>query len=257
LLMPAPVPYEDTPSHPWQSGCLVPTPNTILNGNLVAVWGTINCPFPFPHTRPKVKGQFWASGPSGRSIILLEARDRSLPAGAFPGTVAATDQVAVWIDNELPTGVITSIGGITGCGDLRLSDFVGGSASIMGQAYDPPCDPSAPQQRPNDNFGSYSLTFKKDGEVAAFPIPALTPNTRVPNVWPGPPVGDGTLADWDIVGAIDHNGPPPVPPGKLARGTRCAYVISLVVTDTTHVGDSGSNHSTGPFTYAINVINDL
>lgn len=257
LLMPAPVPYEDTPSHPWQSGCLFPTPNTILNGNLVAVWGTVNCPFPFPHTRPKVKGQFWASGPSGRSVILLEARDRALPAGAFPGSVAATDQVAVWIDNEVPTGVITSIGGITGCGDLRLSDFVGAPASIQGQAYDPPCDPSAPQQRPNDNFGSYSLTFKKDGEITALPIPALTPNTRVPNVWPGPPAGDGTLADWDIVSAIDHNGPAPVPPGKLARGTRCAYVISLVVSDTTHVGDSGSNHSTGPFTYAINVINDL
>jgi hypothetical protein len=29
------------------------------------------------------------------------------------------------------------------------------------------------------------------------------------------------------------------------------------VSDTTHVSDSGNNHTAGPFTYAINVINDL
>lgn len=83
---------------------------------------------------------------------------------------------------------------------------------------------------------------------------------RVPNTWAATlPVGaEGTLASWDIVGALDGGaGPLPASSPKLLRGTRCAYVVSLMVTDTTHVGDSGSHHSSGPVLYAINVINNL
>ena len=255
-----PVVYADTPGHPWQSGCFpISTPNIILNGNLVAAWSTLSCAFPMPHTVPKVRPlPFWGSAPAnGRFVILLEARDRLLPAGPFPGSVAAVDQVAVWIDNQDPVGVITSIGGVTGCGDLHLKNYVGTTAEVRGIAYDPPIDATAPQQRPNDNFGAYSLTFQKNGGGSGS-IPAATPNLRVPNVWPGPPGGDGTLANWDIVTALD-GGAGPVPAGspKIPRGERCAYVITLVVTDTTHVGDSGNNHSTGPILYAINVINDI
>jgi hypothetical protein len=259
----AAVPYEDIPSHPWQSGCFpVTTPNTILNGDLVAFWSASNCTFlGSPYTVPKVRPvPFWVSNPlSGRFLILLEVRDRPLPAGGFPGTVAAKDQVAVWIDNHIPTATITSIGGVTGCGDLLLKPFVGTTAEIRGVAWDPPIDSSAPQQRPNDNFGSYSLDYKKDGETSSTGIPGATPNTRVPNVWPGPPPpgADGVLAHWDVVGALDYTGPPPTPAGKLARGERCAFVISLTVTDTTHVGDSGSHNTAGPFTYALTVINDI
>jgi hypothetical protein len=259
----AAVPYEDIPTHPWQSGCFPAiTPNTILNGDLVAFWSTSNCTFlGTPYTVPKVKPvPFWPSNPlSGRFLILLEVRDRLLPGGAFPGNFAAKDQVAVWIDNQVPIASITSIGGVTGCGDLRLKPFVGTTAKIRGVAWDPPIDPTAPQQRPNDNFGSYTLDYKKNGETVTFGIPGATPNTRVPNVWPGPlpPGADGVLANWDIVAALDYTGPPPTPPGKLARKERCAFVINVSVSDTTHVGDSGNHNTAGPFSYALNIINNI
>jgi len=258
----AAVPYEDTTAHPWQSGCFPTiTPNTILNGDLVAEWSVRNCTFlGIPYTVPKVNAKpNWASAPlNGRFVVFLEVRDRPV-GGAFPGAVAAKDQVAIWIDNQQPIGVITSIGGISGCGDLHLKDYVGTTAEIRGIAWDPPIDSAAPQQRPNENFGSYGLTYKKNGELTSAGIPGSTPNTRVPNIWPGPlaPGLDGQLALWDIIGDLDYTGPAPTPAGKLARGERCAYVISLTVEDTTHVGDSGNHNATGPFTYAINVINDI
>lgn len=264
LLLPTgAVVYDDIPAHPWQSGCFpVITPNIILNGNLVALWSSKTCHLGmFTYTTPKVLPvPFWNSNPlNGRYTLHLEVRDRALPAGPFPGSVAAVDQVTVWIDNQAPVGLLKSIGGITGCGDLHLKDYVGTTAEIVGVAWDPPIDPTAPQQKPNDNFGSYSMSFQKNGGGGgAIPVPPA-PQLRVPNIWPGPLGGAvGTLTDWDIVAALD-GGPGPLPAGspKLARGDRCAYVITLVVSDTTHVGDSGSHHTTGPILYAINVINDI
>ncbi len=255
--------YMDDPlTHPWQSGCLVATPNIILNGNLVAQWSSLACSLGIFHwIRPKVEAvPFWNSNPlNGRFVILLEVRDHLLPAGPFPGDVAAVEQVVVWIDNQTPIGLIKSIGGVTGCGDLHLKDYVGTTAEIVGVAWDPPIDPMAPQQKPNDNFGSYTLSFFKDGAGGgSIPVPPA-PQTRVPNIWPGPLGGAvGTLTAWDIVGALD-GGVGPLPPGspKLVRGDRCAYVIYLQVSDTTHVGDSGSHNGTGPIPYAINIINDI
>jgi hypothetical protein len=261
----APVAYDDSPAHPWQSGCLFAlTPNTILNGNLIAFWSTQPCTFlGAPYTVPKVqKLPFWNSAAlNGRFALLVEARDRLLPAGPFPGDFAAKDQVAVWIDNRSPIGELHSIGNVVGCGDLKLSDFAGSLAEIRGVAWDPPIDASAPQLRPNDNFGSYALAFQKNGApLASGGIPVATPGVRVPNVWAAslPAGAAGTLASWDIVGALDGGaGPLPANSPKLLRGTRCAYVVILTVSDTTHVGDSGDVHSTGPILYAVNVINDL
>ena len=196
-----------------------------------------------------------SSALNGRYVIHLEVRDSLVTPRTFPGSVAGVDQVAVWIDNQVPVGLIKSIGGISGCGDLHLKDYVGTTAAIIGHAYDPPIVATAPQQAPNDNFGGYSLGFQKNGGGGGS-ITALTPNLRVPNVWPGPPgAATGTLASWDIVTALD-GGTSPVP-GQLARGQRCAYVITLSVWHTTWVGDSHSNHSTGLILYAINVINDI
>jgi len=144
--------------------------------------------------------------------------------------------------------------------DLHLKDYLGTSAEILGVAWDPPIDPAAPQQRPNDNFGSYGLSFERNGDpLATGSIPGATPTTRVPNVWPVLPPGTfGTLANWDIVAALDGGaGPLPLHSPKILRGERCAYVVVLSVSDTTHVGDSGSNHSTGPILYALNIINDI
>jgi hypothetical protein len=266
-MLPAPVVYDDVPGHPWQSGCFpVITPNIILNGDLVAQWSVNNCPNPFPpppfFSVPKVKAiPFWDSNPrNGRYVIFLETRDTLVSPKTFPGSVAAVDQVVVWIDNRQPIGQIKSIGGITGCGDLHLKDYLGTTAEILGVAWDPPIDPGAPQKRPNDNFGSYSLFFERNGDpLATGVIPGATPTTRVPNVWPLLPPGTfGTLAHWDIVAALD-GGAGPLPPHspKILRGERCAYVVVLSVSDTTHVGDSGINHSTGPILYAINIINDI
>jgi len=266
----APVPYDDNPSHPWQSGCFPGiTTNVITNGDLVAFWSVNNCTFlGMPYTVPKVKPiPFWNSGTlNGRYVVLLEVRDRLLPAGPFPGDFAAKDQVAVWIDNRSPVAELHSIGGITGCGDLHLKDFVGTTAEIRGVAWDPPIDasidpdPITPKRRPNDNFGSYGMSFQKNGVVPPVSIPGATPTVRVPNIWASilPAGAEGTLANWDIVGALD-GGAGPLPPNspKIARGDRCAYVIALVVSDTTHVGDSGINHGFGPVLYAINVINDI
>jgi hypothetical protein len=259
-----PVPYDDIPGHPWQSGCFpVITPNIILNGDLVATWATLNCTFlNINYTVPKVLPvPFWDSSLlNGRFVILLEVRDRALPAGAFPGSVAGVDQVAVWIDNQVPIAQIKSIGGISGCGDLHLKDYVGTTAEILGVAWDPPIVGLVPPKKPDDNFGSYSMGFEKNGDpLASGGIPPATPNTRVPNIWPGPLGGAlGTLANWDIVAALDGGaGPLPLHSPKLVRGDRCAYVVTLTVSDTTHVGDSGTVHTTGPVLYAINVINDI
>lgn len=266
-MLPAPVVYDDVPGHPWQSGCFpVITPNIVLNGDLVAQWASDNCPNPFPpplfYAVPKVQPlPFWDStGRNGRYVILLETRDTLVSPKTFPGSVAAVDQVVVWIDNWEPTGQIKSIGGVTGCGDLHLKDYVGTTAEILGVAWDPPIDPAAPQQRPNDNFGSYSLSFERNGDpLAVGAIPGATPTTRVPNVWPVLPPGTfGTLANWDIVTALDGgSGPLPAHSPKILRGERCAYVVVMYVSDTTHVGDSGINHSTPPILYALNIINDI
>jgi len=263
LLPTGAVVYDDIPGHPWQSGCFpVMTPNIILNGDLVAAWGALSCSFMgFNYTEPKVLASpFWNSAPlNGRFVLHLEVRDSLVTPRTFPGTVAAVDQVTVWIDNQVPIGLIKSIGGISGCGDLHLKDFVGTTAEILGQAWDPPIDVTVAQQRPNDNFGSYSISFEKNGDPLATGTIVAGSTTRVPNIWPGPLLGAvGTLADWDIVAALD-GGPGPLPPHspKLARGDRCAYVVVMYVSDTTHVGDSGSNHTTGPILYALNIINDI
>ena len=258
-----PVIYDGTSAHPWQSGCLFATTNTIRNGNLVAFWSTDTCSFPpFTWSVPKVKPvPFWdSSGLNGRQVILLEVQDTSESAPG-PSVVAAVDQVVVWIDNQAIITSSTSIGALAPWVDLHLKDFVGTTAEVRGIAWDPPIDPTAPQQPPNDNFGSYSLSFQKDGGAGGG-IPALTPATRVPAVWPGPLAAgvDGTLALWDIVNALDASSPTPtlgIPAAaKLARNERCAYVIALSAQDTTHVGDSGSHHS-GFALYAINIINDV
>lgn len=259
-----PVVYDDNPSHPWTTICSTPvfvSPNVVLNGDLVAAWANYPCSVPLaPLT---VQGQFFNTqglGLNGRYVIILEVDDSLVSPKTFPGTNAGVDQVAAWIDNQWPTAQILSVGGLTGCGDLHLKDYVGTTAPILGVAWDPPIDSTAPQQRPNDNFGSYSLSVQKNGDPSTTTaIPAATPNTRVPNVWPTLPPGTfGTLANWDIATALD-GGSGPIPPGspKILRGQRCAFVVTLSVSDTTHVGDSGSVHTTGPVLYAVNVINDI
>jgi hypothetical protein len=258
----APVVYGDTPAHPWQSGCGTNlTDNTVRNGNLVVYWGKLWCKpaFGTKYSVDKVKQvPFWTTGTlNGRYVILLEVQDRAT-SGLTP-TGIYVDQAAVWIDNQIPTALITSIGGLAACHDLYLSAFEGTTCPVRGIAWDPPIDPDAPQIEPNDNFGEYEMTFKKNGGHGG-EIPEATPNLRVPNEWPERTSADGILANWDIVNALDRDSPTPTPGivelAKLERGERCAYVLTLRVHDATRVGDS-NNHHRATALYAINIINDL
>ncbi len=279
----APVIYDGTSTHPWQSGCFLgwPTPNTILNGDLVASWSTESCWSPIPphtYTVPKISSnEKWASGASGRYVLFLEVDEAPIVLPHSPVVPAGEDQIVVWIDNYPVTGALTQIGNVVGCGDLHLKDYVGTTAPVFGIAWDYPIDVTAAQQIPNDNFGSYALSYQKNGgSMRSFLASDYTPNgatagtpptVRVPNLWQAtaPTIAQAALlASWDIVTALD-GGAPPDPnnpcvatnPWQLPRGCRCAYVIELVASDTTWVGDGGDNHSTGPILFAINVINDI
>jgi hypothetical protein len=279
----APVVYDGSSAHPWSSGCFLgfPTPNTILNGDLVASWSTETCWMPPPphiYTVPKISSnQKWPSGASGRFLIFLEVDEAPLLPPGSPSVPAGEDQVAVWIDNYPVVGAITQIGSVIGCGDLHLKDYVGTTAAVMGIAWDYPIDVGAPQRLPNDNFGSYALGYQKNGgSPRSFLASDYNPNgvgagtapkVRVPNLWQAVPptlAQAQLLASWDIVTALD-GGPPPDPLNpcvatnawQLPRGCRCAYVITLNVGDTTWIGDGGDNHGTGTIMFAVNVINDI
>jgi hypothetical protein len=196
---------------------------------------------------PDLVEQYWGTLASGRYTLLLAVKD----------TAGNTfyDIQRVWVDNDGTTQLITSIGGLAPCEDLKLSAFKSGTCPIRGFAWDPPIDPAQPQAAPNDNFGGYGMSFQKNGGGSGS-IPVLTPGVRVPNDWPTLGVADGVLAEWDIVSALDGGSSVPAGSEKLARGTRCAYVIALGVNDRTLVGEGGSNHG-GTHLYALNIINDL
>jgi hypothetical protein len=280
----SPVVYDGTAIHPWSSGCFLgfPVPNTILNGDLVARWTTDNCwsPVPFPghsYTIPAISSnERWPSGASGRYLLFLEVDEGPIAAPHTPVVPAGEDQVVVWIDNQPVQATITQIGDVVGCGDLHLKDFYGNGGPnprcpVIGMAWDYPIDITAPQQVPNDNFGSYWLTYQQNGGspqnfLATDYAPNGTPGTptvRVPNLWqataPIMPAQAATLALWDIVTALDAGGPLPNPakPWQLPRGQRCAYVITLAATDTTLINDATDHNTKGPINFAINIINDI
>jgi len=276
----APVIYDGTAAHPWSTVCFLSlTPNWILNGDLVASWTVEHCPFPLPgHTVPTISTtQKWASGASGRYVIFLEVDEGPIVPPHTPVVPAGEDQVVVWIDNYPVVGKITQIGNVVGCGDLHLKDFVGTTCPVIGIAWDYPIDVTATQMIPNDNFGSYSLTYQQNGGSPRSFLPSdyapngaapgTPPTVRVPNLWQAVPPTSAqasTLALWDIVTALD-GGTAPDPtkpciaanPWQLPRGCRCAYVITLYVSDTTWVGDGGNHNAIGPIMFAINVINDI
>ena len=197
-------------------------------------------------TVPDLDERTW-SDPTGKYTLLLAIKD----------TMGRTyfDIQHVWLDADFPVALITSIGGLSGCLDLRLSDFKGKKCEIRGIAWDAAIRAAdavdaATAGHPNDNFTGYSLSFQKNGVGGGGSIPpAVAPPHRVPDIWSNAPapVADGVLAQWDIIAAIDGAGP-----HQLARGTRCAYNISLSVSDNTLRGSNSQG-----FNYAINIINDL
>lgn len=209
-------------------------------------WQLVDVNLLVPHVVPDIREKFWVEG-TGKYTLLLEVLD----------TAGNTyyDVQRVWVDNDQPHAQISQIGGLAPCQDLNLSDFVGATCTIEGIAWDPVIRDAEPPNRPNFNFDRYELGFQKNGAGSgSIPItPPQDPNVPVPNAWPGPPAA-GTLAEWDIVAALDGGASPA--PHQLARGERCAYVLTLGVWDRTLVGEGGIHHHT-PALYAVNIINDL
>jgi hypothetical protein len=275
-LIPVPVVYDGTSAHPFSSPCSVS--NIILGGNLVAEWEL--CTPPFPPGWGWIDQFNWGSSPNGRCVIFLEVDQYSIATPHTPMVLAGDDQVAVWIDNWTPVALITQVGNVTGCvGALHLKDYVGTTAPVNGIAWDFPIDITATQKMPNDNFGSYGMSYQKNGVPtgASFQPSDYTPNgtpagtsptVRVPNFWQAaaPTPGQAALlASWDVVGALD-GGPPadptqpcvpsPATPWQLPRGCQCAYIIFLSVVDTTLIDNSAGNNNK-QFWYPFNVINDI
>src|SRR6185436_17880759 len=129
---------------------------------------------------PDIVERTW-SDPTGKYTLLLAIKD----------TAGRTffDIQHVWLDADYPVALITSIGGLTGCLDLRLSDFVGKKCEIRGVAWDAAIraadavDATA-AGHPNDNFTGYSMGFQRNGTPGGGSIPpAVLPPHRVPDVW--------------------------------------------------------------------------
>jgi hypothetical protein len=272
-----PLPF-GTPAFPrWYTFLSISLPNFVLNGRLTRQWITdsvLATLFPTTyHTVQRTDELPWSTGTNnGRFTVRLRVKHDVLIGPPTPTPPELYDAATVWLDNRDIDGRITGMaiaggGALGACDELLLSQFVtpGGTkvnAEIDGRAWDPLILDSYPGTlKPNDNFGSYRLLFKKDGGGWN---PLATSITRVPNVLqatplPPLPAGTDTLASWDIVGALDA-GPAPSPPGdpspKLYRGDRCAYLIELYVHDTTHLGDSATPHQAWDY-WPFCIMNDL
>ncbi len=266
------VTYDDVPQHPYTWSCwiLIGMPNFITNGILTRKWHVGNCTLP-PHPLYYTDtDNDWNTSPlNGRYTVRVHEKHR--PLGLPTPVEELFDAATIWIDNRQIVAKIRKLK-ITGgasldvCGELALSQFVpsAGQTDIIGHAWDPLIldPPQAPATlEPNDNFSSYSMSFRKDGG-GTVAIPLANPNLPVPNirqVAEPPNVDTDVLATWDIIAALDAGplpgGLPPDPGEKIYRTQRCAYIIYLSVSDKSHVSDDGGHPGNDQFPFCI--VNDL
>ena len=267
-----PLPYSIADAnHPRTYWCWPSVlPNIVLNGKLTRIWTNHSCLL-FPpstyYTVRKTAESDWGTlglNLNGRYTIRLRVEHQPLGGGL---AMLLYDAATVWLDNHpiqvLLKGMAIAGGGpLAVCEELSLSQFLGTTAEIIGRAWDPLIVNTVPATEvPNNNFDFYQVSFRKAGGPSYVGI--TTSSTRVPNVLPAlpPPPGDvGTLANWDIVSALDA-GPPPdpyVPPPypKIYRGERCAYLIRLYATDTTRLSDGSDHHDEEDF-FPFCIVNDL
>jgi hypothetical protein len=274
----APLPFGD-PLHPRTYSFLAgQLPNYVLNGKLTRQWvlrSILQSLFPIIFANRWITEELpWnTSALNGRYTVRLRVQHQPIIGPPAPAPPEIYDTATVWMDNREIDGKITNMaiaggGGLGVCDELLLSHFVQNghkvNAEIMGRAWDPIIlDSYPPALRPNDNFNGYQLQFKKDGGVGWTNI--TNSPTRVPNIFQQSPLAalpadTGVLASWDIVGALDAGplpgGIPPDPYPKIYRTERCAYLIELYVSDTTHVGDSGSPHQLWDY-FPFCIVNDL
>lgn len=270
-----PLPYGDA-AHPYYWNCLFSFPNYTENGYLTRVWSADSC-FIAPATpKPMTVVTSWDTvTPDLNGRFTVRVHEKHKPVG-LPGPIEELfDAATVWLDNrnivvKLRRLKVTGApSALDACEELKLSQFQpGGQADIIGQAWDPLIlDPPAvpATEKPNDNFGSYSLQIKKDGG-GYVPLPiagtGIASNIRVPNVLqvaPPPQLDTDVLTVWDIVSFLDAGPapspyvPPPYP--KIYHGERCAYNIHLHATDITVVSDGTTHNGDDDFPFCI--VNDL
>jgi hypothetical protein len=274
------LPYGDA-AHPYWWNCFaINRQNYVTDGFLTRVWSVALCLF--PPARPRTEETYWSTTSlNGRFTVRVV--ERHAPTGTTSPVEELFDAATVWLDNrdivcEIRRLRVTGGGALDVCEELRLSQFLPTrQADIIGQAWDPLIVGGLPPgSRPDDNFGSFSLTLKKDGGPSIpVPDPVGTPDyvpianstTPVPPVRqvsvPAPNDATDILTVWNIVDALDAGflplgSPPdtPAPYPKLYRGQRCAFIIKLYVTDETSVNDGGDTHDLqDEFPFCI--VNDL
>lgn len=274
----APLPFGDA-THPFTYSFLSTLlPNYVLNGKLTRQWALrsiLQSLFPIVFADRWITEELpWNTTPlNGRFTVRLRVQHQPMVGPPDPVPPELYDTATVWMDNRAIDGKITHMaiaggGGLGVCDELVLSQFVHNghkvNAEIIGRAWDPIILDSYPNTlRPNDNFNAYELQFKKDGGSVWAGITSSA--TRVPNILQQAPLAalpadTGVLASWDIVAALDAGplpgGMPPDPYPKIYRGQRCAYLIELHVSDTTHIGDSGSPHQVWDY-FPFCIVNDL
>ena len=267
-----PLPYSIAdPNHPRTYWCWPSLlPNIVLNGKLTRIWTNHVCLL-FPpstfHTVRKTAESDWntlGAALNGRFTVRLRVQHQPLGGGL---AMLLYDAATVWLDNRqiqvlLKGMAIAGGGALDVCEELSLSQFSGTTAEIIGRAWDPLILNTVPATEvPNNNFDFYEVSFRKAGGPSYVAI--TSSSTRVPNVLPvlpAPPNDVGTLANWDIVSALDAGPapdpyvPPPYP--KIYRGERCAYLIRLYATDTTRLSDTGDHHDLEDF-FPFCIVNDL
>jgi hypothetical protein len=215
---------------------------------------------------PDLVAFYWPSRPtlsSGKYSILLQVVD----------TAGNTyyDIQRVWIDNDDIQGKIDHLEYSTGeqipsCTDI----LVGGGGDvprkvdIHGYATDPLIVPADLTTPTSDNFQSYTVQFRKQGQPGA-PV-LVSSTTPVPDraTWTGggtPPTG--VLATWDLAwidagspAALDASGTPIDPGQRLPRGASCTYDVYLSASDSTIVSES-TDHHTGLLSFPVKIVNDL
>lgn len=219
-------------------------------------------------TVPDLQETYWGSDPrSGKYTFLLQVIDSS-------GTTYYDIQRA-WLDNEVLRGRITRLryagsgSDLPPCTDILINDGAGHARSvdIRGFATDPLIIPGDLTQPTSDNFGGYSVTFRKQGasgEVtvrrSAIPVPGR-------GVWTGgagdPPADVLATLDLSWIDAAtpapnDADGNPIPDDQRLARNTACTFDIFLRANDTTIVSE-GTNHQVpgGIYSFPVKIVNDL
>jgi hypothetical protein len=245
----------------------MPAPDWLTNQS---VWSTRTvCSYidflpPICFSVPDLTEFYWPSPPSGKYSFLLKVVD----------TAANTyyDVQRAWIDNEAIRGKVVSLryhGSVVDlppCTDVLVNDGTNHARTldIRGFATDPLIVPADLTQPTSDNFGSYSVTFRKQG--AASEVAILSSTAPVPDraTWTGgagdPPTDllatlDLSWVDAGVPAPNDANGVPVPADNRLARQTSCTYDLYLRVTDSTIVSESTTHNLL--YTFPIKIVNDL